>query len=287
MPTFNPHVAIYTNITDDHKDRHGTFETYASVKRSMVKRMTVEDIVVYNFEDESLQPGLFPNRAPLYLGFTSAARSYPELGAWLENGEILVDIGKGIIERYPQAMVKLKGLHNVENAMCALLAARLTGVSAGNVIEAVETFEGFPHRIEFVRELAGVRWYNDSKATNPESTITALKAFDEPIILVLGGRDKGTPLDTLVRIVRSKVEKVILLGEATDRFEAALRTVNFGNIERAISIEDVVKIARRGAIPGRVVLFSPACASFDMFTSFEQRGNIFRRLVRELSEAGV
>jgi UDP-N-acetylmuramoylalanine--D-glutamate ligase len=253
----------------------------------MVERMTAEDNIIYNFEDESLQPELYSNREPAYLGFTSAARSYPELGAWLEGGEILVDIGKGIIERYPQAMVKLKGLHNVENAMCALLAARLVGVSAGTIIEAVETFQGFPHRIEFVRELSGVRWYNDSKATNPESTLTALKAFDEPIILILGGRDKGTPLDTLVRLVRNKVEKVILIGEAADRFENALRTANFGNIERAASIEEVVKTARRDARPGRVVLFSPACASFDMFSSFEHRGNIFRKLVRDLPEAGV
>ncbi len=286
MPTFHPHIAIYTNVTPDHLERHGTFETYAAIKRSMVKHMTGGDFVIYNYEDANLQPELFPNHEPKYLAFTSAGGSYPELGAWLENGEILVNTGRGVIERYPQSMVKLKGLHNVENSMCALLAARLMNVQSGSIIEAVEAFQGFPHRIEFVRELGGVRWYNDSKATNPESTITALKSFDEPIIVILGGRDKGTSLDALARLVRSKSEKAILMGEASARFESALREIGFGNIEYADSVEHAVKLARQTARDGRVVLFSPACASFDMFSSFEERGNVFRDFVRSLPEAG-
>lgn len=284
MPTFHPHIAIYTNITPDHLERHGTFETYAAIKRSMVKHMTGSDYVIYNFEDANLHPEIFPNHEPQYLAFTSAGGSFPDYGAWLENGEILVNTGRGVIERYPQAMVKLKGLHNVENSMCALIAARLMNVQSGTIIEAVEAFQGFPHRIEFVRELAGVRWYNDSKATNPESTITALKSFDEPIIVILGGRDKGTSLDALARLVRSKSEKAILMGEAAGRFEEALREIGFGNIEHAASVEDAVKLARQSARAGRIVLFSPACASFDMFTSFEERGNVFRDFVRSLPE---
>ncbi|MCD6118595.1 UDP-N-acetylmuramoyl-L-alanine--D-glutamate ligase [bacterium] len=287
MPTFNPHIAIFTNITPDHLERHGTFENYAAIKRSLVSLMTEDDCVIYNFEDENLQPSMFPNSAPRYLGFTSAAQSFPELGAWLDNAEILADLGKGVVERYPQAMVKLKGLHNVENSMCALLACRLMGVQSGTIIEAVEGFQGFPHRIEFVRELGGVRWYNDSKATNPESTVTALRAFDEPIILIMGGRDKGTPLDALARLARSKAEKVVLFGEAADRFETEMRNIGFGNIERASNIEDIVKLVRRAATPGRIVLFSPACASFDMFSSFEERGNVFKGIVKNLPEVGV
>lgn len=284
MPTFHPHIAIFTNITPDHLERHGTFETYAAVKRRLVTHLTESDFVIYNFEDENLQPKMFPNKAPTALGFTSASGSYPELGAWLENGEILVDLGAGVIERYPQSMIKLRGLHNVENSMCALLGARLLDASKSDIIEAAEEFEGFPHRIEFVRELSQVKWYNDSKATNPESTVTALKAFEEPIVLILGGKDKGTSLDSICMYVRKNVEKVILLGEAADRFEEALRGYGFGNIERARALEEAVSLAREYARAGSVVLFSPACASFDMFKSFEERGNIFRRLVFELEE---
>ena len=286
MPTFHPHIAIYTNVTPDHLERHGTFETYAAIKRSMVKHMNGGDFVIYNYEDANLQPELFPNGEPQYLAFTSAGASFPDLGAWLEQGEILVNTGRGVIERYPQGMVKLKGLHNVENTMCALLAGRLMNVASGTIIEAVEAFQGFPHRIEFVRELGGVRWYNDSKATNPESTLTALKSFDEPIILILGGRDKGTSLDALARLVRSKVERAILIGESAGRFGEALRETGFGNIEYATSVQDAVKLARHSAREGRIVLFSPACASFDMFTSFEERGNVFRDFVRSLPEVG-
>ncbi|MEP0814049.1 MAG: UDP-N-acetylmuramoyl-L-alanine--D-glutamate ligase [bacterium] len=285
-PTFHPHVAIYTNITPDHLDRHKTFEAYAAVKRSMVRNLTRNDFVIYNSEDENLQPEKFPNSSPVFYGFTSAHGSMPEKGAWLENGEILVDLGRGVVERYPQSMVKLRGLHNVENCMCALLAARVMDVSQADIIDAVSEFEGYPHRIEFVREIGGVKYYNDSKATNPESTITALRAFDEPIILILGGRDKGTSLEALARMVRNKVEKAVLLGEAAPRFEAALREFGFGNIANARSLEDAVAIAREAARPGRVVLFSPACASFDMFKSFEHRGEMFRKIVGSLEEVG-
>ena len=286
-PTFHPHIAIFTNITPDHLERHKTFEIYAAVKRSMVRNLNENDYVIYNREDENLQPDAFPNSSPKFLGFTSAAGSIPELGAWLENGEIILDIGKGSMDKYPKNMIKLRGLHNVENTMCAILAARIMGASQSNIIDSVSEFDGYPHRIEFVREAGGVKWFNDSKATNPESTITALRSFEEPIVLILGGRDKGTSLDSLVRQVKNKVERVILLGEAAERFENALREYGFGNIVRVASLKDAVAEARNCARPGRVVLFSPACASFDMFMSFEQRGDVFRSLVSEMKEAAL
>jgi UDP-N-acetylmuramoylalanine--D-glutamate ligase len=170
----------------------------------------------------------------------------------------------------------------VENALAASLAARIFGAKKSHLEKGLSTFEGYEHRIEFVRDLAGVRWYNDSKATNPEATITALKAFAQSIVLIAGGRDKGTPLDEMVAQINRHCSRVILLGEAADRFERALKDGGFENISRVGDFPSSVAEAQRLAQPGEVVLLSPACASFDMFESFEERGRLFKKLVGAL-----
>jgi UDP-N-acetylmuramoylalanine--D-glutamate ligase len=282
-PHLHPQVALFTNITPDHLDRHQTFANYATMKRSLVKNMLSGDSVIYNSEDEHLQPDEFPRRAVSFLPFSSAGEVGPP-GGYLENGELVIDAGVqyGGEVRLPRETLRLPGLHNVENALAASLAARIFGAKKSHLEKGLSTFEGYEHRIEFVRELAGVRWYNDSKATNPEATITALKAFAQSIVLIAGGRDKGTPLDEMVAQINRHCSRVILLGEAADRFERALKDGGFENISRVGDFPSSVAEAKRLAQPGEVVLLSPACASFDMFESFEERGRLFKKLVGAL-----
>jgi UDP-N-acetylmuramoylalanine--D-glutamate ligase len=282
-PQLRPCIALFTNITPDHLDRHATFANYATMKRSLVKNMLAGDSVVYNSEDEHLQPDEFPRRPVAFLPFSSAGEVGPP-GAYLENGELVIDAGfsYGGEVRLPRETLRLPGLHNVENALAASLAARILGAKKNHLEKGLSTFEGYEHRIEFVREINGVRWYNDSKATNPEATITALKSFAQSIVLIAGGRDKGTPLGEMAAQINCHCSRVILLGEAADRFELALSESGFSDITRVSDFPSSVLEAQRLAQPGEVVLLSPACASFDMFESFEERGRLFKRLVREL-----
>jgi len=279
-PEFHPHIAVYTNITPDHLERHLTFENYAEVKRSMAKTMGEGDSVVYNAEDESLQPDEFPRRPVTFLPFSSVGEVGPP-GAYLEDSRMCFVL-EGAEIFLPRETLKLTGLHNVENALAAGLAARLLGAKKQDLERGISSFEGFEHRIEFVREKDGVRYYNDSKATNPEAAITALKSFDQPIVLIAGGRDKGTDLSEFVSHIKRSVREVVLLGEAASRFDEALREAGYTNTHLVSDYQAAVKLASALAQPGETVLLSPACASFDMFEGFEQRGNEFKALVMEL-----
>jgi len=279
-PDFHPHIAIFTNITPDHLERHHSFSNYAAMKRSLIKTMAEGDIVIHNAEDENLQPDEFPRRPVTFLPFSSVGEVGPP-GAYLENGEMIVDAGNGEV-RIARDVLHLPGLHNVENALAAALAARLLGAKKNHLEKGLGSFEGYEHRIEFVRELDGVRYYNDSKATNPEAAVTALKSFPQAVVLIAGGRDKGTDLTEFVSQAQKGCSQIVLLGEAAGRFEQALRNGGFDAILRAGSLEEAVETARTAAEPGEVVLLSPACASFDMFESFEERGNLFKELVQKL-----
>ena len=284
MPTFRPHISIFTNLSADHLERHKTFETYAFIKRSLIKNQTEDDFVIFNGSDALLQPDKFPYTRPRFLPFTSERDAYIEEGAFVDD-EKLVILLKGERYEFPTSMVKLRGMHNIENVLGAILAAKLLDISDETIAGAVGAFDRFEHRIEFIREIDGVRYYNDSKATNPESTITALSSFEEPIILILGGRDKMTSLTGLVDSVKRRAKAAILLGEATARFYEALTQGGYSAITKVGSLDDAVKSAKALASSGDIVLLSPACASFDMFRSFEHRGDEFKRIVNEM--AGV
>ena len=279
-PEFRPHVAVFTNITPDHLERHHSFANYAATKRNLIKTMLEGDYVVHNAEDENLQPDEFPPRPVTFLPFSSVGEVGPP-GAYLENGEMIVDAGNGEV-RIARDVLRLPGLHNVENALAAALAARLFGAKKTHLEKGLGSFEGYEHRIEFVRELDGVRYYNDSKATNPEAAVTALKSFPQAVVLIAGGRDKGTSLEEFVSQAKKGCSRIVLLGEAAGRFEQALREGGYDSISRANGLEEAVEAARAAAEPGEIVLLSPACASFDMFESFEERGNLFKELVQKL-----
>lgn len=278
---FKPHVAIYTNLTPDHLDRHGSLEEYGRVKRSMTARMDRSDIVVTNGRDPAFAPGSFENQAPVFLSYQAGAGPHGR-GAWIADGRVQVDLGP---EQFSFSLdfVKLPGEHNLENALAASLAAFVVGATAKTVEERLSSFTGYEHRLELCREAQGVRFYNDSKATNPEATITALKAMPAPLALILGGRDKLTPLDDMLRLVKQKAKRVILIGEASERFAQALDAAGYTAYERAGGMEEAVPRALAALGPGGgVVLLSPACASFDQYSSFEQRGEHFKAIVAGL-----
>ncbi|MCC7478534.1 UDP-N-acetylmuramoyl-L-alanine--D-glutamate ligase [bacterium] len=279
---FKPHVAIYTNLTPDHMDRHGSMEEYARVKRLMAQRMGSSDFVVTNARESWFAPESFANQQPTYLLY-SAEQGAVARGAWVEGGRICVNLGAEQHE-LPLECIKLPGVHNVENALAALTAAMLVGADASTVAERLSTFTGYEHRLELCRSAGALRFYNDSKATNPEATITALKAMSGHLVLILGGRDKLTPLDEMLALVQQKVQYVLLIGEATERFAAALDAVGYNAYQRVGDMEHAVA-ASTGLLgsSGGSVLLSPACASFDQYSSYEQRGEHFKELVAALS----
>ncbi len=277
---FAPKVAIITNITPDHLDRHTNFENYAELKRSIIKNMREGDYLIYNAEDENLQPELFDEAEVTFIPFSGVSEVGPP-GAYVSDGMMLINVADREV-RIPTSALKVPGNHNIENALSALSAARLMGVSKAIMTSAIMSFKGYEHRLEFVREVGNVKYFNDSKATNPEASIVALKSFTERIVLIAGGRDKGTNLSPWAQLVKAKCKTVILIGEATERFEKALRDAGFLSTQRAKSMEEAVKRAGSIATAGDVVLLSPACSSFDMFQDFEERGNIFKELVTSL-----
>ena len=282
---FKPHVAIYTNLTPDHLDRHGSIEEYARVKRSMAKNMDQGDFVITNSLCSAFSPEMFPSHEPTFLQYRSVPGT-PLRGGWVENGKINVDLGR---ERYaiPLECVKLPGNHNIENALSVVVASLLMGATPETIYERLSSFTGYEHRLELCRTAGNVKFYNDSKATNPEATITALKAMEPPMALILGGRDKMTDLAEMCGWVKRKVKAAILIGEAAQRFGEALATNGFDSVQFVDNLEGAVPAAYASVRDsGGTVLLSPACASFDQYGSYEERGEHFKEIVARLPVEG-
>ena len=277
---FAPRIAIYTNLTPDHLDRHGSLEEYARVKRSMTQRMSAEDFVIVNARCPEFAPGEFENQAPTFLEYSSVPGSRMQ-GAWVSNGRINVDLGR---EQYelPLDCIKLPGVHNVENALAVIIAALLVGAAPEVVIERLSSFTGYEHRLELCRTIGNVKFYNDSKATNPEATITALHALEPPLALILGGRDKLTPLDEMIKLIRQKAGHVVIYGEARARFGSELRSAGYARIDETADLAAALPLAYAAVQEGGSVLLSPACSSFDQYNNFEARGDHFKALVAAL-----
>jgi UDP-N-acetylmuramoylalanine--D-glutamate ligase len=210
--------------------------------------------------------------------FFSNTQTLPS-GAFVKEGQLVLVID-GTEERICAIEeMGIRGGHNVQNALAACALAKVCGVSASVMADTLRNFKGVEHRLEFVAEIDGVKYYNDSKATNPESSIVALEAFSEPVVLIAGGRDKGTDLHVFMEKIQKHVRELILIGEAADRFEHAAKQVNIGSIHHADTFRDAVNMAAVLARPGESVLLSPACASYDMFKNYEERGKDFKELV--------
>ena len=279
VETFKPRIAMVLNITPDHLDRHGTFEAYAALKARITEFQTGEDFLILNGEDKDTQMIAARTKAQV---FWFSTRRPIKQGTFVFGESILFVPSEGAnSERVmPVAEIPLVGAHNVENVLAAVCAARLAGVDAATIREAVRNFKAVEHRLEFVREVGGVKYYNDSKATNVDATLKAVEAFAGGIHLILGGKDKGSDYRVLEPLLRKRVKTVITIGSAAEKIERQLDGVV--KIERAETLQRAVAFAQEAATGGDTVLLAPACASFDQFENYEQRGRVFKELVQTL-----
>jgi UDP-N-acetylmuramoylalanine--D-glutamate ligase len=275
--SFHPRVAVLLNITEDHLDRYATFQEYIAAKARIFANQTADDFAVLNMDDP-IVAGMAPKLRARLVHF-SQERELPE-GVFHRDGVITLRWG-GREERFPTAGYQLKGVHNIENIMAALAATMMLGCAAAPSQAAVAAFRGLPHRMELVRTVNGVPWYEDSKATNVGSVEKALASFCN-ITLIAGGKDKGGSYLPLAELVQTRVRHMVLIGEAKERIARELGHLTHTTL--AGSLEEAVRIAAELTEPGGVVLFSPACSSYDMFRDYEERAERFKSLVRALEE---
>ena len=275
---FRPSVSVWLNLTPDHLDRHRTMESYGTAKGRIFENQTEEDAAVLNADDPATLP-YAPTRPRVYW-FSRKQRL--EQGAFVRGEEIVFRRDEKEEFVLPRRDVPLAGEHNLENVLAAVAAARLAGADATAVAKGVRSFAGVEHRLEFVAEIGGVRYYNDSKATNVDATLKALDAFPGRVLIILGGKDKGSDYTVLQERLRRKAIVALLIGTAAEKMEQQI--AGSVGIERAGTIERAVEIASHTARSGDVVLLAPACASFDQFQNYEHRGRVFKDLVRQLQE---
>jgi UDP-N-acetylmuramoylalanine--D-glutamate ligase len=277
---FRPWIAVVLNITPDHLDRHGSFENYATMKTRITERQQAEDYLVLNAEDKPTQMVAAKTKAQI---FWFSPRRPIKQGALVHGESILFVPSEGANAEpiMPVAEIPLKGAHNVENVLAAICAARLAGAPAEKIRASVRSFKAVEHRLEFVRTVQGVEYFNDSKATNVDAAMKAIASFPSGIHLILGGKDKDSDYTTLSPLLRERVKAVYTIGSAAEKIERELHGVV--KMVGAGTIDVAVREARRAAVPGDVVLLAPACSSFDQFENYEHRGQTFRHIVNELS----
>jgi UDP-N-acetylmuramoylalanine--D-glutamate ligase len=277
---FRPKVAVLLNITEDHLDRYASYQEYIAAKERIFANQSAEDFAILNVDDPLV--AACAQRIAARVVPMSRQRILAQ-GIYYHTGTITF-AWDGRFEQFPTANLKLRGVHNLDNCMASVATTLLLGCPAAGVQAALERFTGLPHRMELVATVRGVAYYNDSKGTNVGSVVKSLESFPDGITLIAGGKDKGGEYTPLVELVRERVRHLILLGEAKERIQAAL-----GHLTHTVlvaSVEEAVREAHRLAQPGEVVLFSPACSSFDMFRSYEERGDCFVAAVRSL-DGGV
>lgn len=276
IEAFRPKVSVFLNISDDHFDRHANFEAYLSAKLRIFENQTSEDFAILNRDDHNVW-GVRHKLRPKVVPFSKSPFSGE--GVWYEQ-ERIKWLLKGEKGELPFVKARL-GVHNLENILASVAVGLILGVDEGTMAEALSTFKPLPHRVEFVREFCGVKFYDDSKATNPHATLKALEAMEGPVVLIAGGQNKGLDL-TALRARAEKVRAVVAIGEAAEEVEEAFRGI--APVWKASDMEDAVKKAFTLSEPGDNVLLSPACASFDMFRDYRHRGEEFKKAVWRLGK---
>lgn len=271
-PKCAPYIGIFTNLTPDHILWHKTIENYFEAKAKPFRNMGENSFAILNYDDEMTKKLGSEIKAQVY--YFSLSKQNIKNCIYLENDEIIFNDEKIININELQIV----GPHNIQNAMCAILASKIVGLNSETIKEALKSFKAIEHRLEFIRTIEETDYYNDSKATNPEASIVAINSFnDKKVVLIAGGRDKKTTLKDFVRAIKERISKVILIGEATKRFRDELVENGYLNIVNSKTLEEAIDIASLDKPD--VVLLSPACASFDMFESYEKRGEAFRNYV--------
>lgn len=279
---FHPWIAAILNVTVDHQDRYDSIEDYVAAKRRIFERQTSADYALVNLDDSRVASLRHAVKARV-LGFTKAPALPPDVtgGTYLDRDRIMTTVAGSCQEVCRRQDLRIIGNHNIENVMAAVTYALLSGCSLEVIRRVLREFPGLEHALESVRERRGVRFVNDSKGTNVDATLKALESIDQPIWLIAGGRDKGGDFSRLAPAIRQRVKRLLLIGEAAPLIAAAVP--GYEAIERAATLRDAVERAAAGAGAGEVVLLSPACASFDMFLDYQDRGRQFKALVNGLS----
>jgi len=285
LMTLSPHIGAILNITPNHLDRHGTFEAYKAAKARLIEFQQPGSAIVLGRDDPGAWSLAGRARGPLTT-FGLQRPPQGQTGTYLENGLCCLQHNDDQFVLLPQEMISLRGAHNLLNTLAACAIACAAGLPAEAMISGVRGFKGVPHRLEYVRSLRGAAWYNDSIATAPERTLAAINAFEEPLILLLGGRDKDLPWQELAAVIRRRVDHVILFGEAAEKIARAIGPIENGTrltLHQCEGMKQAVELAAHIAESGDVVLLSPGATSFDEFQDFEERGEVFRSWVQELS----
>ena len=285
LMTRSPQIAAILNITPNHLDRHGSMQAYIAAKSRILRFQHAGDVAILNRDD----PGSWSLAEHLKSDLISFGFQNPDSkqnGTYIYKDAIWLQLGRESLKMLPLEWIQLPGRHNIANVLAACAIAAAASLALPAIQTAIEEFTGIPHRLEFIRNINGADWYNDSIATAPERTMAAIEAFEGPLVLLLGGRDKNLPWDDLAQLIHQRVRAVVLFGEAAGLIEKALGAVKKGEtlqvISRCNTLEEAVQAAAKLAQPGDTVLLSPGCTSFDAFKDFEERGEYFRKLVNAL-----
>jgi UDP-N-acetylmuramoylalanine--D-glutamate ligase len=276
IETFRPSIAVLLNLTPDHLDRHKTFNAYAAAKARIFENQIEKDAAILNLDDAA-SGAIVPSRPQV---FWFSRKTNVEQGAFVSNGKLIFRRNKKEEEILNLDEISLPGAHNLENVLAATIAARLAGAQSAQIAEAVHSFAGVEHRIEFVAEIHGARYYNDSKATNVDATLKALEAFPGRIIIILGGKDKDSDYTQLRATLREKAILALLIGSAAEKIAEQIE--GSVAISRSGTLDTAVTLAAQVAHSGDIVLLAPACASFDQFQNYEHRGRVFKQFVHQL-----
>ena len=275
---FRPKISALLNLTEDHLDRYETFGEYAAAKERIFARQKKEDYALLN-ADDPLVSALAPGLEPQVLLFS--ARRAVSFGSYLTPEGIIFQGPNGTREMFDLSRIRIKGAHNLENLMAAIAVAKMCGCPREALQRVMDEFPGIEHRLEWVRRLDGVSYFNDSKGTNVGSVVKSLQSFEEPVILIAGGKDKGGDYGPLKGLIAERVKGMALIGEAKERMFSALGGLT--ESAKLGSLEEAVRWARSKARPGGIVLLSPACSSYDMFANYQERGKRFKEIVHGLT----
>lgn len=278
---FKPHVSAVLNVTPDHLNRHYTMENYASVKLDICKNQIEKDYLILNYDDEITRKMESDKRVKAKIVFFSRLHSLDE-GICLNEETIVLREGGTETKVIELKDLLLLGEHNIENYMAGIGVAYYMGIPMEVIVSTLKTFKGVAHRIEFVKEVNGVAYYNDSKGTNPDAAIKGIRAMNRKTILIGGGYDKGVAFDDWIKAFDGKVKRLVLLGQTAEMIADTAAKYNFTEVVFAKDLKEAVAICAECAKPGDAVLLSPACASWGMFDNYEQRGDMFKEYVNKL-----
>ena len=280
---FHPNVSAVLNLTPDHLNRHYTFENYGNVKFSITKNQTMDDIAVFNYDDEHTRA--MGEKAKNHCRVVYFSRlDKPAGGVYVKDGEIVLEDGDTEIDVLALKDLKLLGSHNVENVLAAVGISYYMGVPAATIREVATSFKAVEHRIEYVDTIAGVAYYNDSKGTNPDAAIKGIQAMVSPTYLIGGGYDKGSEFDEWIEAFDGKVKCLVLIGQTAEKIAGCAKRHGFNSLVFEENLQDAVAYCHEHAVDGDAVLLSPACASWGQFDNYEQRGNMFKEYVRSYKE---